>query len=165
MTENQSVFQIDIKDHWYVTYNKDGYPHVQQRFVLHPARQAEFDPFIFLAEDWFKRGTLSDHPQRGFQTVTYVMDGRIEHIDNHGGHSILEAGDVQYMNAGSGARHAEEAVDDDIAHTLQLWLNLPKAVKKTKMFYHNEIYMNVLGKKTNNFYTINKYRVNMWLNK
>ncbi|MBS4174719.1 pirin-like C-terminal cupin domain-containing protein [Bacillus sp. FJAT-49736] len=136
MTE-LTPFQRDIKNHWNVTYNQNGYPHVQQGWVLHPERQKEFDPFILMAEDWFKRGTFSDHPHRGFQTITYVVDGRLEHIDNHGGHSILEAGDVQYMNAGWAARHAEEAVDDDLIHTLQLWLNLPKSLKTTKTSYQN----------------------------
>ncbi|MGM7680776.1 pirin family protein [Cytobacillus sp. Hm23] len=71
-----------------------------------------------MAEDWYKRGVFSDHPHRGFQTVTYVVDGRLEHIDNAGGYSLLDAGDVQYMNAGWSARHAEEAFDDDLIHTL-----------------------------------------------
>lgn len=110
---------------------------MQQGFVLPPNRFEDFDPFLLMAEDWFKRGAFSDHPHRGFQTITYVIDGRLEHIDNHGGHSILEAGDIQYMNAGSGARHAEEAVDNDIAHTLQLWLNLPQSLKNTKTTYQN----------------------------
>lgn len=131
------MFQREIKDYWYVKYNEQGLPHVQQAWVLPPDRLKEFDPFILLAEDWFKRGTFSDHPHRGFQTITYVMDGRLEHIDNHGGHSILEAGDIQYMNAGSGARHAEEAVDQDIVHSLQLWLNLPRNLKNTQTFYQN----------------------------
>ena len=99
--------------------------------------QADFDPFILMAEDWFKRGTFSDHPHRGFQTITYVIDGRLEHIDNGGAREILEPGDVQYMNAGSGARHAEEGVDDDISHTLQLWLNLPKDLKTSDSSYQN----------------------------
>ncbi|MEI3604398.1 pirin-like C-terminal cupin domain-containing protein [Pseudogracilibacillus sp. SE30717A] len=135
--EKTELFQRDIKDYWYVTYNNNGYPHVQQGFVLPPHRKEEFDPFILMADDWFKRGTFSDHPHRGFQTITYVIDGRLEHIDNGGGYSILDAGDVQYMNAGSGARHAEEAVDDDLIHTLQLWLNLPKKLKQTKTSYQN----------------------------
>ena len=105
--------------------------------MLPPEQKEEFDPFILMAEDWFKRGTFSDHPHRGFQTITYVIDGRLEHIDNHGGHSILDAGDVQYMNAGWAARHAEEAVDDDLIHTLQLWLNLPKSLKTTTTSYQN----------------------------
>ncbi|MEH7441198.1 pirin-like C-terminal cupin domain-containing protein [Bacillus sp. JJ1122] len=131
------MFQRDIKDHWTVRYEEKDFPHVQMGLVLNPQRWRELDPFILMAEDWFKRGTFSDHPHRGFQTITYVIDGRLEHIDNHGGHSILEGGDIQYMNAGSGARHAEEAVDDDIAHTLQLWLNLPKELKSTKTSYQN----------------------------
>ena len=131
------MFQREIKDHWSVKYEERSLPHVQVGLVLNPQRWKEFDPFILMAEDWFKRGTFSDHPHRGFQTITYVIDGRLEHIDNHGGHSVLEAGDVQYMNAGSGARHAEEAVDEDIAHTLQLWLNLPKELKGTVTSYQN----------------------------
>lgn len=130
-------FERDVATHWPVAYKQPGYPHVQQGWVLPPERKNEFDPFILMAEDWFKRDTFSDHPHRGFQTITYVIDGRLEHIDNHGGHSILDAGDVQYMNAGWAARHAEEAVDDDLIHTLQLWLNLPKALKTTTTSYQN----------------------------
>jgi quercetin 2,3-dioxygenase len=131
------MFQRDIKDNWTVQYEEKDLPHVQVGLVLNPQKWRELDPFILMAEDWFKRGTFSDHPHRGFQTITYVIDGRLEHIDNHGGHSVLEAGDIQYMNAGSGARHAEEAVDEDIAHTLQLWLNLPKDLKGTTTSYQN----------------------------
>lgn len=130
-------FVRDVKKHWRVNYRQNGYPHVQQGWVLPPEQKEAFDPFILMAEDWFKRGTFSDHPHRGFQTITYVIDGRLEHIDNHGGHSILDAGDVQYMNAGWAARHAEEAVDDDLIHTLQLWLNLPKSLKTTTTSYQN----------------------------
>ncbi|WP_214784040.1 pirin-like C-terminal cupin domain-containing protein [Exiguobacterium sp. S3] len=130
-------FIRDVNHHWRVSYRQNGYPHVQQGWVLPPEQKEEFDPFILMAEDWFKRGTFSDHPHRGFQTITYVIDGRLEHIDNHGGHSILDAGDVQYMNAGWAARHAEEAVDDDLIHTLQLWLNLPKSLKTTTTSYQN----------------------------
>lgn len=130
-------FIRDVNHHWRVSYRQNAYPHVQQGWVLPPEQKEEFDPFILMAEDWFKRGTFSDHPHRGFQTITYVIDGRLEHIDNHGGHSILDAGDVQYMNAGWAARHAEEAVDDDLIHTLQLWLNLPKSLKTTTTSYQN----------------------------
>ncbi|KMJ60403.1 pirin [Bacillus sp. LL01] len=126
-----------IRDHWKVQYKNPGYPHVQQGWVLPPERMTDYDPFILMADDWFKRGTFSDHPHRGFQTITYVIDGRLEHTDNQGGHSVLHAGDVQYMNAGSGARHAEEAVDEDVIHTLQLWLNLPKSLKQTESSYQN----------------------------
>lgn len=130
-------FKRDVKDHWYVKYDEVGFPSIQKGWVLPVNRWKDFDPFILMAEDWFKRGTFSDHPHRGFQTVTYVVDGRLEHIDNAGGRDILEPGDVQYMNAGWAARHAEEGVDDDIAHTLQLWLNLPKHLRKTEASYQN----------------------------
>ncbi|WP_080846226.1 pirin family protein [Cytobacillus gottheilii] len=134
---NQQVFERDIKDHWSVKYEEAQFPSVQKGWILPVDRWKDFDPFILMAEDWFKRGTFSDHPHRGFQTVTYVVDGRLEHIDNAGGRDILEPGDVQYMNAGWAARHAEEAVGEDIAHTLQLWLNLPKDQRKTPTTYQN----------------------------
>ncbi|WP_282156370.1 pirin family protein [Cytobacillus gottheilii] len=134
---NQQVFERDIKDHWSVKYEEAQFPLIQKGWILPVDRWKDFDPFILMAEDWFKRGTFSDHPHRGFQTVTYVVDGRLEHIDNAGGRDILEPGDVQYMNAGWAARHAEEAVGEDIAHTLQLWLNLPKDQRKTPTTYQN----------------------------
>jgi quercetin 2,3-dioxygenase len=130
-------FIRNVKDHWYVQYEEAMFPAIQKGWVLPPNRWMDFDPFILMAEDWFKRGTFSDHPHRGFQTITYVIDGRLEHIDNGGGRDILEPGDVQYMNAGWAARHAEEGVEDDIAHTLQLWLNLPKDLKNTETSYQN----------------------------
>ncbi|MDQ0232060.1 pirin family protein [Metabacillus malikii] len=137
MTNEHFAFQRNVKDHWYVQYEEVGFPSIQKGWVLPVERWKEFDPFVLMAEDWFKRGTFSDHPHRGFQTVTYVIDGRLEHIDNAGGRDILEPGDVQYMNAGWAARHAEEAVENDIAHTLQLWLNLPKSQKNTETTYQN----------------------------
>ncbi|TKI98712.1 pirin family protein [Bacillus cereus] len=137
MKENNTVFNREVKDHWNVVYNNNNDLHVKSGLILNPERLKEFDPFIMMAEDWFKRGAFSDHPHRGFQTITYVINGRLEHIDNAGGHSILKAGDVQYMNAGRGARHAEEAVGDEVAHSLQLWLNLPKELKNSPVSYQD----------------------------
>ncbi|WP_079480080.1 pirin family protein [Halobacillus salinus] len=127
----------DVKNSWTVEYEEMPFPSVQKGWVLPVDRWKDFDPFILMAEDWFKRGTFPDHPHRGFQTVTYVIDGRLEHIDNGGGRDILEPGDVQYMNAGWAARHAEDGVENDIAHTLQLWLNLPKDKRDTETMYQN----------------------------
>ena len=137
VSKNSTLLQRSVKDSWYVQYEEAHFPSIQKGWILPVNRWADFDPFILMAEDWFKRGTFSDHPHRGFQTITYVVDGRLEHIDNGGGRDILEPGDVQYMNAGWAARHAEEGVEDDIAHTLQLWLNLPKHLKKTETIYQN----------------------------
>ena len=124
-----------VTDHWSVKYEEASFPFIQKGWILPAGQWEKFDPFLLMAEDWFKRGAFSDHPHRGFQTITYVVDGRLEHNDNAGGRGILEPGDVQYMNAGKGARHAEEGVDDDIAHTLQLWLNLPSNLKNSDPFY------------------------------
>ncbi|MFB5661143.1 pirin family protein [Alteribacillus sp. HJP-4] len=137
MAEGEYQFQRNVKDHWYVKYQEAQFPFIQKGWVLPVERWADFDPFILMAEDWFKRGAFSDHPHRGFQTITYVIDGRLEHIDNGGGRDILEPGDLQYMNAGWAARHAEEGVGDDIAHTLQLWVNLPKDLRNSNTTYQN----------------------------
>ncbi|MYL21422.1 pirin family protein [Halobacillus litoralis] len=131
------TFQRELKEKWRVEYTEMKFPAIQKGWVLPVERWRELDPFILMAEDWFKKGTFPDHPHRGFQTVTYVVDGRLEHIDNAGGREILEPGDVQYMNAGWAARHAEDGVENDIAHTLQLWLNLPKDKKNSDTVYQN----------------------------
>lgn len=134
---NEDKLNRHVRDTWYVEYEEMNFPAIQKGWVLPADRWKEFDPFILMAEDWFKKGTFPDHPHRGFQTITYVIDGRLEHIDNGGGRDILEPGDVQYMNAGWAARHAEDGVEDDVAHTLQLWLNLPQDQKQSETLYQN----------------------------
>ncbi|CAM3901009.1 pirin family protein [Alkalicoccus chagannorensis] len=129
-----------IQESWQTAYDMQPLPNVQKGMVLPPEKMDMMDPFLLMAEDWFKRGAFADHPHRGFQTITYVVDGRLEHTDNSGGYSVLDAGDMQYMNAGGGARHAEEAVDNDLIHTLQLWLNLPKQEKFSTSYYQNGRY-------------------------
>jgi redox-sensitive bicupin YhaK (pirin superfamily) len=58
-------------------------------------------PFLFLSEDWFRAPKgFEEHPHRGMQTVTVVLEGAIEHRDHTGAHGILRAGDVQWMTAG-----------------------------------------------------------------
>ncbi|MBA2174000.1 pirin family protein [Halobacillus locisalis] len=134
---SEERFVRSVKNQWTVQYEEMPFPAIQKGWILPVDQWKDFDPFILMAEDWFKKGTFTDHPHRGFQTVTYVVDGRLEHIDNGGGRDILEPGDVQYMNAGSAARHAEDGVEDDIAHTLQLWLNLPQDKRDTERSYQN----------------------------
>ena len=106
------------------------------RLVLEPDHWEEYDPFLLLAEDWFVPGTFGDHPHRGFETVTFVLEGEIEHRDNHGGHGLLRPGDAQWMTAGRGVVHSEEAGPDG-AHSLQLWRNLPRASKMTEPRYQD----------------------------
>jgi quercetin 2,3-dioxygenase len=119
-------------------------PEVQQgmhaghkvRPLLEPGRWTDHDPFLLLMEDWFTRGTFGDHPHRGFETVTYVLEGQVEHADNHGGHGMLQPGDVQWMTAGRGVVHSEEAGPDG-AHSLQLWVNLPASKKMSEPRYQD----------------------------
>ena len=83
-------------------------------------------PFLFLSEDWFARPKgFEEHPHRGMQTVTLVLEGALEHRDHTGAHGILKAGDVQWMTAGHGVLHSEMPHGSETAHTLQLWDNLP----------------------------------------
>ena len=105
--------------------------------VIEPNNWEDVDPFLLMAEDRFVRGTFGMHPHRGIETVTYVIDGRLEHMDNKAGKGILETGDVQWMTAGKGIIHTEDPVADEIAHVLQLWVNLPRDKKMTQPRYQN----------------------------
>jgi len=99
------------------------------RRLIDGSAAALTDPFLVMAEDWMPRGTFPLHPHRGFETVTFVLDGSIEHRDSAGNGGVINAGDAQWMTAGRGVRHEEEAPAGTIAHTLQLWVNLPSAAK------------------------------------
>jgi redox-sensitive bicupin YhaK (pirin superfamily) len=87
------------------------------------------DPFLLLMEDWFPRGVFDRHPHRGMETVTYVIDGRLDHYDNYGNQGSLVPGNVQWMTAGRGVIHNEQPPDGVTVHSLQLWVNLPAADK------------------------------------
>jgi len=81
-----------------------------------------------------------DHPHRGFETVTYVLDGAMEHRDSTGGGGVIRAGDTQWMTAGAGLVHSEMPLADMLRdggrmHGLQLWVNLPRAEKLTPPRY------------------------------
>lgn len=75
--------------------------------------------------DCLQPGGFPDHPHRGIETVTVVLDGYLWHADNRGNSGILGADDVQWMTDGRGIVHAELPKPGAMSHTLQLWLNLP----------------------------------------
>lgn len=104
-------------------------------FILEPGNWEEYDPFLMLAEDFFQTGTFDNHPHRGIETVTYVIDGTLEHFDNKAGSGKLEPGDVQWMTAGRGVIHKEDPASGSTVHSLQLWINLPSAKKMTEPRY------------------------------
>ncbi|MCX6627772.1 MAG: pirin family protein [Candidatus Solibacter sp.] len=82
------------------------------------------------------------HPHRGFETVTYLLEGEIEHRDSWGNHGTIRPGDVQWMTAGSGLVHSElpgETLlrEGGTLHGFQLWVNLPKLDKMTPPRYQD----------------------------
>jgi quercetin 2,3-dioxygenase len=75
-----------------------------------------------------------DHPHRGFETVTYMLDGKLRHLDSYGGGGVISDGATQWMTAGSGVVHSEMPTQDlldggGLFHGFQLWVNLPAADK------------------------------------
>ncbi len=98
---------------------------------------AAVDPFLALMEDWFPRGVFGKHPHRGIETVTYVLDGRIDHYDNLGHQGVILPGDAQWMTAGRGLIHNEIPAEGQTVHSLQLWVNLPAAQKMVAPRYQD----------------------------
>ena len=93
------------------------------------------DPFLLLdafesdqAQDYL--GGFPDHPHRGFETVTYLLAGRMRHKDSAGHEGVIEAGGVQWMTAGKGIIHSEMPEQEDgLLQGFQLWVNLPASEK------------------------------------
>jgi len=96
-----------------------------------------FDPFLALVDDQFQSKAFDHHPHRGMETVTYVLDGELHHVDNKGGRGVLRPGDAQWMTAGSGLIHLEAPLEGTTVHILQLWVNLPKVSKMVPPRYQD----------------------------
>ena len=101
------------------------------------------DPFLLLDE--FGSDNPNDyivgfppHPHRGFETITYMLNGKWQHKDSAGNGGILEDGSVQWMTAGRGIVHSEMPIQTDgLARGFQLWLNLPKEKKMIEPAYQD----------------------------
>eukprot|EP00053_Salpingoeca_punica_P006779 m.63422 g.63422 ORF g.63422 m.63422 type:complete len:324 (-) comp13847_c0_seq2:317-1288(-) len=96
-----------------------------------------FDPFLLLDE--FSVGEdagFPDHPHRGFETVTYMIEGSVAHEDFTGASGVVEAGDVQWMTAGRGIVHAEMPQSKK-SHGMQLWINLAAKYKMVPPRYQD----------------------------
>jgi redox-sensitive bicupin YhaK (pirin superfamily) len=119
-----------------VQYQRNSSIH-RNGFILEPGNWKEYDPFLMLAEDFFQKGTFDHHPHRGIETVTYVIEGTLEHFDNKAGEGRLEPGDVQWMTAGRGVIHKEDPAPSSTVHSLQLWINLPSDKKMIEPSYQN----------------------------
>ena len=101
-------------------------------FLLDQLGPVDYAPHEAVGAPW--------HPHRGFETVTYVLDGYIEHHDSNGGGGVIGPGDTQWMTAGSGILHDEVPTQAFLrgggrSHGVQLWVNLPAALKFTPPRY------------------------------
>jgi len=109
---------------------------------------AESDPFLLLDQVGPQFDGPGDakgapwHPHRGFETVSYIMDGEIAHHDTNGGGGVIAEGDTQWMTAGGGILHDELPTErmyrvGGPAHMVQLWVNLPSGLKMTPPRYQS----------------------------
>ena len=114
---------------------------VKLRRVIGQPQLPDLDPFLMLdefgtdrAEDYI--AGFPDHPHRGFETVTYMLEGRMRHRDNHGNEGVLVPGSVQWMTAGRGIVHSEMPEQESgLMRGFQLWVNLPAKDKMTAPQY------------------------------
>ena len=118
-------------------YEGEGFP---VRRAFWGVDLADLDPFVHMdqmGEVEYSPGEAKGtpwHPHRGFETVTYMMDGTFEHSDSNGGGGVITNGDTQWMTAGAGILHIEKppealVVSGGLFHGIQLWVNLPRAMK------------------------------------
>ena len=118
-------------------YEGEGFP-VRRAFAGVDLR--DLDPFLHMDQmgevdcaPGEPKGTPW-HPHRGFETVTYMIDGQMQHADSHGGGGLIGGGDAQWMTAGAGILHIETPPEHLVAsgglfHGFQLWVNLPRSQK------------------------------------
>jgi redox-sensitive bicupin YhaK (pirin superfamily) len=131
----------NVRSHWV----GDGFP-VRSLFSYQDDTAA-YDPFLLLdyagphvfAPASAPRG-VGEHPHRGFETVTIVYEGELEHRDSSGSHGVIGAGDVQWMTAAAGLVHAEFhsqrfTAEGGTLEMVQLWVNLPAANKQARPGY------------------------------
>ena len=123
----------------------EGFP-VRRAFA--GVNLADLDPFIHMDQmgevdyaPYEPKGT-DWHPHRGFETVTYMIDGTFEHQDSHGGGGVISDGATQWMTAGGGILHIETPPSDLVVsgglfHGIQLWVNLPSKDKMVAPRYQN----------------------------
>jgi len=126
-------------------FEGEGFP-VRRAFAGVPLE--DLDPFIHLDQmgeveyaPGEPKGT-SWHPHRGFETVTYMIDGTFEHNDSNGGGGVITNGDTQWMTAGAGILHIERppewmVTSGGLFHGLQLWVNLPASNKLAQPRYQD----------------------------
>ena len=107
---------------------------------LFPSRNypSHFDPFVLLDEFFVESpASFPDHEHRGFEAVTYMLEGSFIHNDNLGNNSEVKAGGLQTFNAGKSLIHSEKPGETGFSHGIQLWVNLPKDKKNSEPTYQS----------------------------
>jgi len=104
---------------------------VKRLMPVHGLRN--YDPFVLWDHFDISGGGFPDHPHRGFEAITYLFDGGMNHTDNLGNKGVVHAGGAQRFTAGRGMVHSE--FPDGRAHGIQLWINLPKRLKSIAPAY------------------------------
>ncbi len=127
--------------------HRDDIADLVTRRPLPSLRLPQVDPFLFLnhhGPQTYRPGNtglpFGPHPHRGFETVSFILKGEMAHLDSGGHESVIRAGGIQWMTAGSGLIHAEVSPASFKCHggpleILQLWVNLPARLKMTKPGY------------------------------
>jgi len=111
--------------------------------VIGQPKLPDLDPFLMLDEFGSDKGAdyiggFPDHPHRGFETVTYMLAGRMRHGDNQGNVGLLRPGSVQWMTAGRGIVHSEMPEQEEgLMQGFQLWVNLPAKDKMCQPRYQD----------------------------
>jgi redox-sensitive bicupin YhaK (pirin superfamily) len=116
---------------------------VSLKRIIGQSALPRLDPFLMLDEFGSDRpqdyiSGFPEHPHRGFQTVTYMLAGKMEHRDSVGNRGIIESGGIQWMNAGRGIIHSEMPMQTEgLIRGFQLWVNLPAKDKMSEPSYQD----------------------------
>jgi redox-sensitive bicupin YhaK (pirin superfamily) len=142
-TPDQTVTRARTVEHLVAGQPTSDGAGVKLTRVLTQPLQRRLDPFLMLdafgtdnADDYI--AGFPDHPHRGFETVTYMIEGRMRHRDNAGNEGLLQTGGMQWMTAGRGVVHSElPEQSEGRMEGFQLWLNLPARDKMRTPWYRD----------------------------
>ncbi|KWW20416.1 MULTISPECIES: pirin-like C-terminal cupin domain-containing protein [Peribacillus] len=134
--DKKGVFSRGIKNVRTASFQKNSDIHTMA-WVVEPGDWKEHDPFLLMAHDYMRSGVFGIHPHRGIETVTFLIDGHLNHYDSKHGEGVLNPGDAQWMTAGQGVEHNEDAAEGEAVSLLQLWVNLPAKSKMMPSRYQD----------------------------
>ncbi len=150
------------------TETKDGNG-VKIRRIAGRSLHYALDPYLLLdeihsddANDYI--GGFPEHPHRGFETITYMKEGRMRHRDHMGNEGVIGPGDVQWMTAGRGVIHSEMPEQQEgLLHGFQIWLNLPAAEKMLPADYQEIQSVNIPAAVSHDGSTVRAIAGSVWV--